>query len=281
MQSRHAGAGAILLVAALAGLVTSSRAARGVSIGISMLQAEADSVQIEMAWTAGFSNRPITGYGVMISGYVSTSGEGSPLWVRTDTVALGVHVDTLWVPQDTTERPAIACVRTLTSNKLSDFSCTSFTIPSQVIVTPPGLPNVKIISAIGMTFDSLQISGLAADLLRPVGSLSMIEGQIAVLGALAWKHAAAGPIAFTCVRFDAGPQGWKEMRLNEAEGVYTDPPGGLFIPDSGCGFAWRTTDPSVASVSTQDIPLGQLSMVDAAVLRAETAAPRPLPSQAL
>lgn len=282
--TKKAGSVSVLLVAALAMVVTSSRAARGISIGVSVLQATPDSVQIEMAWTPGSSNRPITGYGLLLTGYIG-SIEATPVWTRTDTVGISARADTLWVPQDTTDRPATACVRTLTSTgKSSDFSCTSFTVPSQVIVTPPGPPEVRIISAIGMTFDSLQINEFADEVqLRSLENLDMIEGTTFLMGAMGWKHTAAGPIAFTCVRFDTGQQGWKEMRLNEVEGLYTDPPGGLFIPDPGCGFAWYSTNPAVATVAASNVPLGELTMIDVAVVQAVPAGPRPipLPTQAL
>lgn len=194
---------------------------------------DADSLKIEIAWSAPTTgNATVTGYSVM----VTTFG-----WTRQASVAADVLTDTLWLPQDTVGVPAQICVRALAGERQGPFSCASWTVPAQVIIGPPGAPQVKVISAIGIQLDSITLATRRLDL---------APGEETRLVPIGW----IGPLSVACATLTDGRRGWAEAEIDPGDGQWRVT-AHAFIPDGGCGWEWISTDPAVATVRTAESPI--------------------------
>lgn len=226
----------IAAVLAAGGLVfANTRGAAAPTVAV--LQQAGDSIQVEIMWAAISSNRPLSGYTVTVRTEV-------PGWVRESTTTF--LSDTLWLPQDGEDRDATVCYFARVGNRTSAPGCSQFVVPAAVSFGAPGVPQVKVISAIGIEMDSITLTQLLpttpAESGAIEGPLGLATGAELTLRPIGW----IGPLPVVCATLTDGRRGWAGVHIGANGNWVAD--AAPFIPDAGCGWEWISTDPDRATV---------------------------------
>lgn len=192
------------------------------------LQQAGDSLEIEIAWTPAGPAQYVVGYTIAVSGQ---SG-----WQRGSSTPM--LADTLWIPLVPGGERVVYCTQANYGTLAGNERCDTWQAPP-VVLTPPGVPTLRIISQSsvpGFAFDSAWITlagrRVEVDTLPRVGD-SRTYRAVGWLGGLPWL----------CVTQDDGSRGWLE-----ADPSFHPDMAGSWIPDPGCSWVWRSSDPSTLTV---------------------------------
>jgi len=234
---------ALILVAMVAqGGQPSLRAPR--DFGIRALQLVPDSILVEIGpWGHSTLFSAVRGYVVRA---LAPAVEGfSFAWTRTDTLPKTQNIDSIWMPRDTIDMPIQICIYALSESQPSPDTCRPFTVPASTNVTAPGDFNVRIITNIGMSPDSISLAGLE----RTGNIIPLVNDSLFFLP-IGWF----GQISMLCGNLDTGDRGWIQVNPEESAVPYGwgMTIGGTFIPDPGCGWQGYSTNESVATLNFLD-----------------------------
>lgn len=262
MNKRAAGevgaaVGLMVLVAGLVFGIGNGSAASGPPIRA--LQQAGDSIQYEIGpWTPSASNVPVSYVVDARSDRWRKFGDPTPF-----------VMDTMWFPQDTVETIASVRITATAGTQTATGAATVFRIPPRAFLTEPGAPPVRVISGIGLVFDSVSLVGIlptvrvrGQDVEMPYPCEYDADGFLTHtpcvvnptfnFTGIGWTHTANGPLGLVCVGLVDGQRGWIEAVRQPDDSGWVTEEGALFLRDPDCGWEWESTDPSVATVRTGD-----------------------------
>jgi hypothetical protein len=205
-------------------------------VGISVLQAVPDSVQLLIAWSA-----PQQGAG-SVTGYSVDIRANPPGWVRSSLTTY--LADSLWVPRDTVPVVALISVAARAGSLVGPSRDTTFTIPAGIVLGAPGAIQIQVISGTGFVPDSTGLIGLPRD---SAGDLTLDVGDTGRLAVVAWTDDPGATIMVTCGRDPSGETGWMQV-VPTFDGAWIKPaqPGVMSVdPDCGFAVAWDNHDPAI------------------------------------
>lgn len=224
------------------------------AIEVVALQQAADSIRVEVAWTAPTAGASqVVGYRVRVTGPGWTRGRERPATAR---------ADSLWLPKDTVDANVNVCVNATTAGADGPAACSTYTVPARIIpVGPPGAPTVRPLGGLAVLIDSVRI---VFDVVQAGPQDAVDEAGFWLVGFMAGPT--GSPIAVTCSLMPDGRIGWAEVYQTGSASIETVG-SGAFANDPDCGWQLDDLDPEISS-STYHGP----SVIGG------TGSPRPIPA---